>query len=174
MLLLDEITVDLDVLGRADLLNYLKEETETRKASIIYVGPPSPLSQNTPRIRHEPHLPVSHCKHSPPEFRVERQMKPLSSHPGRPGVKYLMCRPLTFSTAWKTGPRTSCTWQEAVSESSSLPPTSRSSRRAACSSWSRGEWLQLTIFVPFFINTQCINSTCLALNALAQGTKSGT
>ena len=38
VLLLDEITVDLDVLGRADLMTYLVEETNQRKATIIYVG----------------------------------------------------------------------------------------------------------------------------------------
>lgn len=37
VLLLDEITVDLDVLGRADLMSFLKEECETRRATIIYV-----------------------------------------------------------------------------------------------------------------------------------------
>lgn len=36
VLLLDEITVDLDVLGRSDLLSYLVEETEQRKSTIIY------------------------------------------------------------------------------------------------------------------------------------------
>ncbi len=36
MLLLDEITVDLDVMGRADLMRFLKEECEQRGASIIY------------------------------------------------------------------------------------------------------------------------------------------
>jgi CCR4-NOT complex subunit CAF16 len=36
VLLLDEITVDLDVLGRADLMNFLKEECVERGASIIY------------------------------------------------------------------------------------------------------------------------------------------
>ncbi len=36
MLLLDEVTVDLDVLVRADLLRYLKRETETRPATILY------------------------------------------------------------------------------------------------------------------------------------------
>lgn len=36
VLLLDEITVDLDVLARADLLNYLKKECEERGATIIY------------------------------------------------------------------------------------------------------------------------------------------
>ncbi|KNC76093.1 hypothetical protein SARC_11396 [Sphaeroforma arctica JP610] len=35
-LLLDEVTVDLDVLVRSDLLNYLKRETEERGASILY------------------------------------------------------------------------------------------------------------------------------------------
>lgn len=39
VLLLDEITVDLDVLGRADLMQYLVEETEQRKATIVYVRP---------------------------------------------------------------------------------------------------------------------------------------
>ena len=37
VLLLDEITVDLDVLGRADLLAFLREECEQRGAAIIYV-----------------------------------------------------------------------------------------------------------------------------------------
>eukprot|EP00879_Flechtneria_rotunda_P029707 GHRR01032149.1.p1 GENE.GHRR01032149.1~~GHRR01032149.1.p1 ORF type:complete len:200 (+),score=75.42 GHRR01032149.1:82-681(+) len=36
VLLLDEITVDLDVLGRADLMRFLVEECETRRATIIY------------------------------------------------------------------------------------------------------------------------------------------
>ncbi len=36
MLLLDEITVDMDVLGRLDLLNFLKEESERRSATVIY------------------------------------------------------------------------------------------------------------------------------------------
>ncbi|KAL8265627.1 hypothetical protein R6Q59_002971 [Mikania micrantha] len=36
VLLLDEITVDLDVLARADLLTFLKKECEERGATIIY------------------------------------------------------------------------------------------------------------------------------------------
>eukprot|EP01023_Acetabularia_acetabulum_P012476 TRINITY_DN15841_c0_g1_i1.p1 TRINITY_DN15841_c0_g1~~TRINITY_DN15841_c0_g1_i1.p1 ORF type:complete len:361 (+),score=51.01 TRINITY_DN15841_c0_g1_i1:104-1186(+) len=36
VLLLDEITVDLDVLGRADLMRFLKEECERRGVTIIY------------------------------------------------------------------------------------------------------------------------------------------
>ncbi|KAK9292294.1 hypothetical protein L1049_020258 [Liquidambar formosana] len=36
VLLLDEITVDLDVLGRADLLKFLRRECEERGATIIY------------------------------------------------------------------------------------------------------------------------------------------
>merc|ERR1711966_336471 len=36
VLLLDEVTVDLDVVARADLLEYLKEETESRGATILY------------------------------------------------------------------------------------------------------------------------------------------
>ncbi|KAJ3185321.1 CCR4-NOT regulatory complex component [Gaertneriomyces sp. JEL0708] len=36
LLLLDEVTVDLDVLVRANLLRFLKEETETRNATIVY------------------------------------------------------------------------------------------------------------------------------------------
>ncbi|QDZ17918.1 P-loop-containing nucleoside triphosphate hydrolase [Chloropicon primus] len=36
VLFLDEVTVDLDVLGRADLMNFLKEECEQRKCTIIY------------------------------------------------------------------------------------------------------------------------------------------
>lgn len=37
VLFLDEITVDLDVLGRADLLDFLQQESEQRGATIIYV-----------------------------------------------------------------------------------------------------------------------------------------
>ncbi|KAJ3415454.1 CCR4-NOT regulatory complex component [Chytridiales sp. JEL 0842] len=36
ILLLDEVTVDLDVLVRKDLLDFLKEETEVRGATILY------------------------------------------------------------------------------------------------------------------------------------------
>jgi CCR4-NOT complex subunit CAF16 len=36
VLLLDEITVDLDVLARADLLTFLVSECEERGATIIY------------------------------------------------------------------------------------------------------------------------------------------
>merc|ERR1711968_357891 len=36
VLLLDEVTVDLDVVARADLLDFLKEETEVRGATILY------------------------------------------------------------------------------------------------------------------------------------------
>ncbi|KAK9761910.1 CCR4-NOT regulatory complex component [Basidiobolus ranarum] len=36
ILLLDEVTVDLDVLVRTDLLNFLKWETEQRDATIVY------------------------------------------------------------------------------------------------------------------------------------------
>lgn len=36
VLLLDEVTVDLDVIARSRLLKFLKEETETRKCSVIY------------------------------------------------------------------------------------------------------------------------------------------
>ena len=36
MLLLDEITVDMDVVGRLDLLKFFVEECETRGATIIY------------------------------------------------------------------------------------------------------------------------------------------
>ena len=36
VLLLDEITVDLDVVGRLDLLQFLKEECEERNATIVY------------------------------------------------------------------------------------------------------------------------------------------
>lgn len=36
LLLIDEFTVDLDVLCRRDLLNYLKLETERRKCTILY------------------------------------------------------------------------------------------------------------------------------------------
>lgn len=36
VLLLDEITVDLDVLARADLMTFLKSECDERGATIIY------------------------------------------------------------------------------------------------------------------------------------------
>lgn len=36
VLLLDEITVDLDVLARADLMGFLRSECEERGATIIY------------------------------------------------------------------------------------------------------------------------------------------
>ncbi|CCH60756.1 hypothetical protein TBLA_0D02530 [Henningerozyma blattae CBS 6284] len=36
VLLLDEVTVDLDVIARSKLLDFLKWETETRKCSVIY------------------------------------------------------------------------------------------------------------------------------------------
>jgi len=36
VLLCDEITVDLDILGRLDLLKFFKEECETRGATIVY------------------------------------------------------------------------------------------------------------------------------------------
>ena len=45
VLLLDEITVDLDVLGRADLLAFLREECEQRGATIIYVRSPLHLAE---------------------------------------------------------------------------------------------------------------------------------
>jgi len=37
VLLLDEITVDLDILVRANLMRFLKEETEQRGATVVYV-----------------------------------------------------------------------------------------------------------------------------------------
>ncbi|KAG0666305.1 CCR4-NOT regulatory complex component [Maudiozyma exigua] len=36
VLLLDEVTVDLDVIARSRLLDFLKMETETRKCSVVY------------------------------------------------------------------------------------------------------------------------------------------
>lgn len=36
MLLLDEITVDMDVVGRLDLLDFFREECEERGATILY------------------------------------------------------------------------------------------------------------------------------------------
>ena len=36
VLLLDEITVDLDVLGRADLMSFLRRECEERNVTIVY------------------------------------------------------------------------------------------------------------------------------------------
>ena len=36
VLLCDEITVDLDILGRLDLLNFLKQECEQRGATVVY------------------------------------------------------------------------------------------------------------------------------------------
>jgi hypothetical protein len=39
VLLLDEITVDLDVLARADFLKFLIEDCETRGMTVVYVSP---------------------------------------------------------------------------------------------------------------------------------------
>jgi CCR4-NOT complex subunit CAF16 len=36
VLLLDEVTVDLDVLVRSELLNFLRQETESRPCTIVY------------------------------------------------------------------------------------------------------------------------------------------
>ena len=36
LLLMDEVTVDLDVLVRRNLLDYLQSETEHRQATIVY------------------------------------------------------------------------------------------------------------------------------------------
>lgn len=36
LLLLDEVTVDLDVIGRSNLLKFLKDESEQRMATILY------------------------------------------------------------------------------------------------------------------------------------------
>ena len=36
VLLLDEVTVDLDVLVRSDLLSFLRRETESRTCTIVY------------------------------------------------------------------------------------------------------------------------------------------
>ena len=36
ILLLDEVTVDLDVLVRGDLIDFLIEESNARKATIVY------------------------------------------------------------------------------------------------------------------------------------------
>ena len=38
VLLLDEITVDLDVLARADFLKFLIEDCETRGMTVVYVS----------------------------------------------------------------------------------------------------------------------------------------
>ena len=50
VLLLDEITVDLDVLGRSDLLAFLRKECEQRGATIVYVRPES--VQTRPQSQH--------------------------------------------------------------------------------------------------------------------------
>ncbi len=45
VLLLDEITVDLDVLARADFLKFLIEDCETRGMTVVYVSScPGPSS----------------------------------------------------------------------------------------------------------------------------------
>src|ERR1700737_1473906 len=36
VLLLDEVTVDLDVLVRSELLDFLRDETESRECTIVY------------------------------------------------------------------------------------------------------------------------------------------
>lgn len=51
MLLLDEITVDLDVLGRADLMNYLRAESEERGACIVYATVSAQWSHSVSGLR---------------------------------------------------------------------------------------------------------------------------
>ena len=60
ILLLDEVTVDLDVLVRHELLKFLKRDSEARSATIICESPHSPpcslqfkyLTRNTPDATH--------------------------------------------------------------------------------------------------------------------------
>ena len=56
VLLLDEVTVDLDVLVRHDLLEFLKKDSEARGATIICTLPPSfPFNTNiSPQIHQMP------------------------------------------------------------------------------------------------------------------------
>ena len=56
ILLLDEVTVDLDVLVRHDLLEFLKKDSEARGATIICTLPPSfPFNTNiSPQIHQMP------------------------------------------------------------------------------------------------------------------------
>lgn len=57
VLLLDEVTVDLDVLVRADLLEFLIEESETRGATIVCsYGTVHLLQPDTDERRRHPHL----------------------------------------------------------------------------------------------------------------------
>lgn len=51
MLLLDEVTVDLDVLVRSRLLNFLAEECTNRRATILYATVRSPASPSHPTPR---------------------------------------------------------------------------------------------------------------------------
>lgn len=46
VLLLDEVTVDLDVLVRAEFLDYLRQETEERNATIVCVFVLAPGDRN--------------------------------------------------------------------------------------------------------------------------------
>ena len=86
VLLLDEITVDLDVLARADLLEFLREESEERRATIVYVR----------LLRHWPADAMHAC-------RITGRLVENLSHP-----MHVACRRRTSSTAWNSGPRTSC------------------------------------------------------------------
>ena len=93
VLFLDEVTVDLDVLGRADLMNFLREECEQRECTIIYVSVPLPLSLSLSP------LPVS------PLFFIFFFFcccwTPLTLSRSRLGVHH---RRRTSLTAWRRGP----------------------------------------------------------------------
>ena len=73
VLLLDEVTVDLDVLVRDDLLSFLKEESEVRGATILCERPaisywPTNIERVSPRcdtyLRRTEHVPDSRCSHA--------------------------------------------------------------------------------------------------------------
>lgn len=72
ILLLDEVTVDLDVLVRGDLIDFLIEESKTRKATIVYCQSRSlqpPLSSLSL-------TPLSVFPHRHPHLRRESQSLP--------------------------------------------------------------------------------------------------
>lgn len=76
VLLLDEITVDLDVLSRAEFLGWLKRETETRECTIVYAT--HILDNLAGWPTHLVHLHLGAVKQWGPAEEILREMAPAS------------------------------------------------------------------------------------------------
>ncbi len=101
LLLLDEVTVDLDVQVRSDLLSFLTEETIQRNATIICEWQPL-----QPIVGFDPPLRDCHSRSPPTPAQTRR----------------------TSSTACRTSPRTSCTCSSAARRPRSRSRTRRAPR----------------------------------------------